>query len=797
MQEYLCSLHKGVSRKKKGTKMEQLVIKNILKLYDNGFKIVPAPYKSKNPVLSKWQDKYFRTREDLTNYLNRVAKSNFVIVPNDDVIVFDVDNRNGGMESFEKLKHLFAPTFKVVTGSGGYHYYYRLPKGFNKILRKNLDDAGYTGIDVKNKRGCLVAPGSIHPNGGIYKIAEDSIDTLADVPQELLKLAVKEFENIKLYQHNSKVKIIKGNRNNYITSYVGHLFKIGNNYKSVLLLAQNKNKEVCKPPLPNKEVAAIVKSISRYDNANTGYSCGDDNTSEEVNIASKIRGILSNSKIKNIEKQYLVGKIIIDKFEKSGKFYKANDNFYYFYDKIHKLISINRDNIWFKTLLSCYGINAANDIYKIVYEALLTHCNINGEETTVYKYAHYDNENYLIYLKNGNNMLKISDNTVEVCNNGKDGVLFTDTIKVAAYKYIENIDKDYLGDYLINIPNYVDTAYLTQDDFRLITSIYLHSMFMPEFMGSKPIIATVGQQGSGKTTLLRMMLKCLYSPSAEVVSLANNISDMDNSVTKKHFFAIDNLDTYNEKVNDKLAGYATGISNEKRKLYTDGGVFCEDVDAFIGLSTRNPIFKRPDVAQRVIAIHLDTHHLCATQRNLIYPIIKYRPQILSQIINKMKGILAIAKSGKYEDDINSFRMSDFATFTKMYLNDDEKAEALLYKLKKSQQSVMLEDDILMVYLAKYLNYQIKNNIQPEWLTARDLYKWLDGTAASEVVDTCFKNEFRSKYENAVSLGRRLNSIKNEIMDYVHIEIKNRGGNMKAYRLSPAGKFQEWDVLDKG
>ena len=110
---------------------------NLLKLFRAGFKLVPAPYKRKSPIMRDWRNKWVRSEEEFLNILKTNPALNFVIIPHDDWIVYDIDPRNGGLESYQKLKEYFGRTFKVATGGGGFHYYYRLPQDFDKSLRKN------------------------------------------------------------------------------------------------------------------------------------------------------------------------------------------------------------------------------------------------------------------------------------------------------------------------------------------------------------------------------------------------------------------------------------------------------------------------------------------------------------------------------------------------------------------------------------------------------------------------------------------------------------------------------------
>jgi len=245
-------------------------------LHNKDFKIFPLPYMSKVPKLKNWQNAYFKSEDEIRAYAPAHPYSNYGIIPNDDVVVVDVDNRNNGMENYKKLKRkgYFKKTFTVQTGSGGYHHYYKLPKDFSGQLAKNLEPAGYTGIDIKTKTGFLVAPESVHPDGGAYKfLVRENGYNLEEIHPKLLELATKKEVSVNEREKTQRAdgeKIEKGSRNNRLTSYVGRLFYKGLSKDEVSTLAQWKNQNKCVPPLPQKEVAQIVKSISRYDNYTLG-----------------------------------------------------------------------------------------------------------------------------------------------------------------------------------------------------------------------------------------------------------------------------------------------------------------------------------------------------------------------------------------------------------------------------------------------------------------------------------------------------------------------------------------------
>lgn len=82
-------------------------------------------------------------------------------------VVLDIDPRNGGMDTYTTIMagQEPTPTLTTMTGSGGWHLWYRLP--YAGDLRGKAGE----GIDIKHHGGQLVMPGSIHPTtGGLYRV---------------------------------------------------------------------------------------------------------------------------------------------------------------------------------------------------------------------------------------------------------------------------------------------------------------------------------------------------------------------------------------------------------------------------------------------------------------------------------------------------------------------------------------------------------------------------------------------------------------------------------------------------
>ncbi len=115
----------------------------------------------------------------------------FAITP--DIVVMDVDPRNGGLESLAKMQSdhgYLDPTLCAASGrgDGGLHYYFQRP---DVDLVGGLSGAGYAGIDLKKEGGYVLLPPSIHPDtGNAYRWVNDW-ESVNVMPEWLVKLSAR------------------------------------------------------------------------------------------------------------------------------------------------------------------------------------------------------------------------------------------------------------------------------------------------------------------------------------------------------------------------------------------------------------------------------------------------------------------------------------------------------------------------------------------------------------------------------------------------------------------------------
>ena len=151
-----------------------------------------------------WEDEQIEVME-----LTGAFDTGYGVLCND-LIVIDVDARNGGIESYTRLLNDFPSIgfcdYIVETGSGGgsKHLYFRKPKDCPPLKSHHNN---YKGIDFKNS-GYVVGAGSKHISGRYYKAVIGTPYDICDAPIELINLLEKEViikSDIEIELSNSQI----------------------------------------------------------------------------------------------------------------------------------------------------------------------------------------------------------------------------------------------------------------------------------------------------------------------------------------------------------------------------------------------------------------------------------------------------------------------------------------------------------------------------------------------------------------------------------------------------------------
>jgi hypothetical protein len=173
--------------------------------------------------------------------------------PESDLLVLDVDVPKGPV-SLKRLtdEHGALPeTPQVLTGTAGRHYWFR----FAEAARNSAGRLG-EGLDTRAEGGYVVAPPSVHPKTGKpylwiqarIKRAGPPAWLFAETRQNGTAPAVGE-------------TISKGERDETLASLAGTMRRRGMDEAAILAALRETNKR-CKPPLPERDLQRIARSIA-------------------------------------------------------------------------------------------------------------------------------------------------------------------------------------------------------------------------------------------------------------------------------------------------------------------------------------------------------------------------------------------------------------------------------------------------------------------------------------------------------------------------------------------------------
>jgi KaiC/GvpD/RAD55 family RecA-like ATPase len=182
------------------------------------------------------------------------------------LVVVDVDGADG--EAALAVYGDLPLTVESTTGKGRHLLFRGAPE-----IRNSAGKLG-PQLDVRAEGGYIVAPPSIHPNGGTYRWASGRHPgklTPADLPESIAKRitgVVGSIQPVVGAAPQSAVDVVfsgvgSGGRNQALTAYAGRLFAKQHGADEVLELVRAVNTTKVNPPLDDAEVVALVQSIGQ------------------------------------------------------------------------------------------------------------------------------------------------------------------------------------------------------------------------------------------------------------------------------------------------------------------------------------------------------------------------------------------------------------------------------------------------------------------------------------------------------------------------------------------------------
>ena len=245
-----------------------------------GLAVFPVVPRGKQPATSNGCKDATTDREQIERWWTINPEYNIGIAAgrlSGGLLVIDLDqNEDKGKDGYRVFKEwqnehgVFPETWNSITGSGGYHFFYRDDATYkNKV---NL----YDGVDIRSDGGYIVAPPSIHPNGQAYQWEcgpGDGVE-IAQVNNSLIDFLIRpsQKEASKPAFHVGET-IMEGERTNTLVKLVCSQQAKGLSDEAIRAAVRAENEAKCIPPLTDEELEReVFPVLARYQKGTAPYN---------------------------------------------------------------------------------------------------------------------------------------------------------------------------------------------------------------------------------------------------------------------------------------------------------------------------------------------------------------------------------------------------------------------------------------------------------------------------------------------------------------------------------------------
>lgn len=489
----------------------------------------------------------------------------------------------------------------------------------------------------------------------------------------------------------------------------------------------------------------IGKTISRGKLKKIVTSREHQRTDPNSNAADQIDKLRKEKgRMNEYELHQQVTNLILAELRGNAKFYSDNKTGKTFIFKDNKLIEISGEKRDFQHLLHQYKINASTRLFLHLENELRIEGEIHGVKTDIHIFCYYHPKTYTLYISaNPGQVYRVTQDRIERVDNGEDEILLLPEPNSAPLEIAEELEEGLFEKIMLDPVVFVQDN-LNPAEKQLLLDLAIRMVFFKSIMPTRIIPALVGQKGSKKSSTLRKMMKLLFGPDADIYQLPDKEEDFIALVYNRSIVPMDNVDHHKSWLNDCLAIIATGGIHPRRELYTTLGLREAPLNAFIFLTSREPHFKRDDVAERLLLLKVDRpeDEKLRAEHEVNQEVNENRPKLLRALLERLQEMirsLKLADTFDPREFENPFRMADFGSFILKWgklTNREAEIKEMLNKLTREQINYTTEDDILLDLFEVWI--RVERN-EGRVVKGPDLYSELKAIAEDSNFDFSFKN----------------------------------------------------------
>lgn len=478
-----------------------------------------------------------------------------------------------------------------------------------------------------------------------------------------------------------------------------------------------------------------------------------------------------------------VAQLVIKTIKDTGKIYASNHKYYLFIDDEREMIPILKDSINLMNLMTKWGINAAEPLYKYVYHELIAYAAENAISVDIHKFAYYDSKQFTLYLYNTTkSIFKITEDNITTIENGDEGILFEEMSNYQPFNIVElKKDTNCFLEVIIKDLN-LDNSNPNINQRKLV-EIWFYCLFFESIMPTKPLLVTIGEKGSGKSSILRRIGKLLMGKKFNVTSTTPDYKNLITLITNNYLIVLDNMDSPTTQINDSLARIATGQIIMVRDYYTTNTQIEYEAKCYVALTSRKPQFTRDDVADRLVCIFLGRlENKFISENEIDKGIVEARDEVMSYVVSRLQTIVKNLKRNQDKTFRHAFRIADFADFALKSVDSEAEQKAinnLFSALAQQQKEFATQDDIIYTLLKEIVSD--KSNKNRKFL-APELYIEFKHKANELELDKFFNNI----YSSPKALTTHLMNIQSNISKEIAICRQKGHGNNYFYSFIRVG-----------
>ncbi|MFC1865790.1 bifunctional DNA primase/polymerase [Chloroflexota bacterium] len=537
------------------------VFETVQALRNLGYSVVPS--KGKHPLV-KWKPYQERLPTDAEHksWRNNLKPELYGVITGklSGVVVVDCDSPEA-MQVMVDLK------LHIRTPRNGGHYYFTYPGYPVKTMAGIL-----LNIDIRGDGGYVNAVGTT--SKGEYKVeimpTPDTIYSWDQMPAAIMeKMAGNESESVPTIETEPSTIITEGKRNATFASLAGTMQHRGMPLEAIEAALLTVNRLQCQPPLEEKEVLSITKSVGRYETTQI-----DKKDKKRLNVTTQLLEMT-----KDIELFHTPDK-------RPFAIIKQNSH-----TETWPLESRTVKDF----LARCYheetGDALSSQTIQNALNVLRSRALFAGPEEPVYtRVAGYNGKIYL-------DLCNPTWDVVEITDQGWE-VIQSSPVHFVRGRGMTALPEPKLGGHMAELGAFLNA---TSSDWPLILG-WLVGTFLPS--GPYPVLVLTGEQGSAKSTVAKMIRSLVDPSTSPLRSLPREERDLAISAHNSRVIAFDNVSYLKPWLSDALCRLATGGGFATRELYADSEEVLFSATRPIILNGIGDIATRSDLMDRAIIIVL-------------------------------------------------------------------------------------------------------------------------------------------------------------------------------------------------